>query len=435
MISALLLSACINLLAYLLLIFIQQYLCFGHMKLNNRNLFLCIAVAYSSLSISQLFCSEMFSGFWLIFILFYTTVLFFSKRRILDILLSLLTFLLYLALRAIPCLMLKNIFPSLNGNFILCGLEIPILDTAIDITLLIALFVLRHFIQKYQYAFHATIKAVLFSILLPCFCFLLLALVMFMDDIPLAFQYFWNIFPLFAYLLGLIYYFYVLVDDQRRIYRENLARTQSAYLRTQLDILQDLKEKEEDIHKMRHDLKNHLTIIEGLCSQGQYEEVLSYSSQLNGMFSQRSLALSGNKIADIILHTKMNTAQQAGIDFCFDGTLMGLSTLSEPDICGLLANAYDNAIEACQAQENAYIHTKANTTKNHTYIEIRNSISSKKRIRNNQLKTTKDDKKNHGFGLEIMKQIAHKYHGSCEISSTDTEFIVEITLLTDGKAL
>lgn len=329
--------------------------------------------------------------------------------------------------------MVQNLFPSLTAGIILCGLEIPILDTAIDISLLIALCVLRHFIKKYQYAFHATIKTVLFSFLLPCFCFLLLALVKFMDDIPLVFQQFWSIFPLFAYLQGLIYYFYVLVDGQRRIYRENLARIQSDYLKTQLDILQDLKEKEENVHKLRHDLKNHLTIIEGLCAQGQYEEVLSYSNQLNGMYSQSSLALSGNKIADIIIHTKMTTAQQTGIDFCFEGTLIGLNTLAEPDICGLLANAYDNAIEACQTQENAYIHTKANTTKNHTYIEIRNSIPEKKQIHNNQLKTTKEDKRNHGYGIEIIKQIAHKYHGSCEISSTNTEFIVEIMLLTSPK--
>lgn len=351
-----------------------------------------------------------------------------------DILLSLLTFLLYLALRAIPCIMLENLFPALSSNIMLCELEIPVLQTTVDIILLISLCILRHFTQKYQYTFHASIKAVLFTILLPCFCFLLLALVKFMDNVPLTFQYFWNIFPLFAYLLGLIYYFYILVDGQRRIYRENLARTQSSYLKTQLDILQDLKAKEEDIHKMRHDLKNHLAVIEELCAQGQFEEVLSYSNQLNNTYAQNSPALSGNKIADAIIHAKRNIAQQAGINFCFEGTLTGLSALSEPDICGLLANAYDNAIEACLSQENAYIHTKANTTKNHTYIKICNSVPMKKRIHNNQLKTTKEDKRNHGYGLEIMKQIAHKYHGSCDISSTDTEFIVEIMLLTSNKA-
>ena len=46
---------------------------------------------------------------------------------------------------------------------------------------------------------------------------------------------------------------------------------------------------------------------------------------------------------------------------------------------------------------------------------------------------TKEDKYNHGYGIEIMKQIANKYHGSCDISSTDTEFVVEITLVTTMK--
>ena len=104
--------------------------------------------------------------------------------------------------------------------------------------------------------------------------------------------------------------------------------------------------------------------------------------------------------------------------------------MSDPDVCGLLANAYDNAIEACISQEHAYIHTKANSTKNHTFIEIRNSIPKRIKIHHNSLKTTKGDKYNHGYGLEIMKQIAHKYHGSCEISSSNTEFTLIFKLIT-----
>ena len=184
---------------------------------------------------------------------------------------------------------------------------------------------------------------------------------------------------------------------------------------------------------MRHDLKNHISVIESLCAQGNYTEVLSYTSKLGSSYFTGNQPISGNKIADTILYTKTKSAKDAGIDFTFEGDLSALDALSEPDICGLLANAYDNAIEACLTQEHAYIHTKANTTRNHTYIEIRNSIPKKIKIHSNQIKTTKEDKYNHGYGIEIIKQIASKYHGSCEITSTNTEFILAIKLITTSK--
>lgn len=433
MIADLLFTSFINLIAYLILIFTLQYLCFGHLKLIRRNLIVCCGISYFSLSVSQLFCSPRFSSVWLVFILFYGTILFFSSRRIIDLLLSPIVFLLYITLKIIPTIMLQTLFPSLEDTILILGEELTILYLLTDAVLLISFFVLHYFISKYQCIFHAGYKAILFSITFPCYSFLLLAVIMFSKDTALKHVMFWKFFPIIAFVVGLIYYFYVLINGQRRIYRENLARTQYAYLRTQLDSLQDLKDKEENIRKMRHDLKNHLTLIESLCAQGNYEKVLSYSDKLNSMYSENISALTGNKIADTIVHTNTKTAQNAGIDFTFEGSLSGLSALSEPDICGLLSNAYDNAMDACLAQEHAYIHTLANSTTHHTYIKIRNSIPKKIRIRHNHLQTTKTDKQSHGYGIEIMKQIAHKYHGSCNISSTDTEFIVEIMLVTTKK--
>ena len=51
-------------------------------------------------------------------------------------------------------------------------------------------------------------------------------------------------------------------------------------------------------------------------------------------------------------------------------------------------------------------------------------------IRDSRIPTTKGDKKSHGYGIEIMQQIAKKYNGSCSLHSTDTEFEVKIVLLT-----
>lgn len=114
----------------------------------------------------------------------------------------------------------------------------------------------------------------------------------------------------------------------------------------------------------------------------------------------------------------------------YSGSFESLKKMSAPDICGLLSNAYDNAIESCTLQKDAFIRTEVNTTRNYTVIQITNSISKKVRIQNNSMATTKDDKTTHGYGTIIMKRIAHKYGGNCTFTSTQNEFKVKIVLLT-----
>lgn len=430
MIGALIVTTFVNLTAYLLLLLILQYLCLAHLELTHKNLAVCILGSGFFLFISQLFLSETFSGFWLVFLLCFASIFIFSKKRIIDSLLFFIAFLLYTTFRVMPTMLIQMLFPALNGFFTLFGLNISIISTTIDCIGLIALFILRHKTYQSTYSSHLRTKEIIFSILLPFFCFIILALMSKAQNTVFPYNLMWNIITTATFITGFLYYFYILREAYLRPYRETVARTQTAYLRTQLDAMQDLKNREEDVHKLRHDLRNHLSVIEGLCAQGQYNKVLSYTCKLNNSYIGNSPALTGNEIADTIFHAKKKLAQEAGIDFTFEGTLSGLHSLSEPDICGLLANAYDNALEACHGQEHAYIHTKANTTKNHTYIEIRNSIPRKIQIRNQKLKTTKADKPNHGYGIEIMKQLTYKYHGSLHISSSDTEFVLELILLT-----
>lgn len=137
----------------------------------------------------------------------------------------------------------------------------------------------------------------------------------------------------------------------------------------------------------------------------------------------------GNKAADFIIHSKCKTAEAHHIDFTFNGSLEQLQAVAPPDICGLLANAYDNAIESCLTQENPYISTVVSSTRNYTVIQITNSVSRKVSVRGNRIPTTKKDKLSHGYGIDIMKRIAHKYSGSCTLYSDEETFAVKITLL------
>ncbi|MDE6421770.1 MAG: GHKL domain-containing protein, partial [Lachnospiraceae bacterium] len=233
-----------------------------------------------------------------------------------------------------------------------------------------------------------------------------------------------------AFLVSTGYFLYSLFESRIRISRQTMVESEMEYLRLQLDSLQDVKENEEQIKKMRHDLASHLAVMNSLCEDGNYDEIRKYAKQLShdAAYSGGKI-LTGNPIADLVVGSKMKTAKEHGIEFAFEGSLENLSNMSAPDICGLLSNAYDNAIEACLTKEHAYIRTKVSTTRNYTVIQIINSVDQKVSVRSNRIATTKADKKAHGCGIEIMKQLAQKYHGSCTVSCSDTEFELKITLL------
>lgn len=433
MIGPIITTTFFNLTAYLLILLILQYFCCAHLNLTNRNLLICILIAIFSMVITQFFCSEIISTN-IILVVLLGTILFLSRKRIIDLLLSIFAFLLYMTFCIFPLSLIETLFPNLDHTISPFGITYSGIGLVIDSSTLILLFGIRYITQKYTYQPKLSVKELLLSALLPLFSLMTVTIVFISENTLLPANLFWNISMTLLFIAGYVYYFYTLIDSRLRAHREVLARTQTAYLNTQLDSLQHLQEKEKDVQKLRHDLKNHISVIETLCAQGNYNKVLDYTKKLNCSYLTNTQPLSGNAIADTIIHSKKKIAEKANITFTFTGNLSGLNTISDPDICGLLANAYDNAIEACISQEHAYIHTKANSTKNHTFIEIRNSISKKVKIHHNCLKTTKEDKYNHGYGIEIMKQIAHKYHGSCNITSSQTEFIATIILITTNHS-
>lgn len=424
--------AILNIIAYLMLILILQYLCCAHLKLTNRNLIFCSTLGSFVICLLTFFLTEPLIFYPMFYLIYYSTIFILSYKRLTDMLLSIVALLLYVALDIVPPYLL-NLLPIDYHDIVTIGeLELSISSVLFDVCLLLLLLSLHLFLQKYQFVLRLSAKDILLALMLFGYSIIITALLNLANnaDRPFWTKIVWDIILLSTFLSCIIYYVYSLVQTRLRLYHEKLARTQTAYLTTQLDALQYLKEKESDVQKMSHDLKKHLAVIEALCTQGHYDEVRTYSGKLNSMFLANIKPISGNQIADTILASRQKKAEENNIRFTFEGSLSGLAALSEPDICSLLANAYDNAMEACLCQSDAYIYTKANTTKNYTSIEIRNSVPRKLKIHNNRLATTKPDKQNHGYGIEIMKQISQRYHGCCTISSSESEFILDISLHT-----
>uniref|UniRef100_UPI0020404553 ATP-binding protein n=1 Tax=Mediterraneibacter agrestimuris TaxID=2941333 RepID=UPI0020404553 len=104
---------------------------------------------------------------------------------------------------------------------------------------------------------------------------------------------------------------------------------------------------------------------------------------------------------------------------------------SNVDISILLGNSIDNAIEAAgKVKKGKNVKIYMVYDKNILLITITNPFVGTL-IKDSQgvIKTTKKDKDNHGFGLESIRRVVEKYHGSVVIEDTDNQFVLKVMLV------
>ena len=429
-ISGLLFSVGTNVLTYWIFILLLRYICSAHINLNRTKAILCSGVSGAIFAISALIGNED-AGFYAMFALVLLTILIFSSHRLKDLLLFPPALILYIILTIMPISLLEELHPVFSNRIFLSGTDYTYVSLTIDIVLFLLLLYLHKILTRYDIILPLSRKEIAGCFGVLFFCFVDIGLLMALNtrNISSVYYYIWLVILIGFFVCGVGYYFYNLVDTRVRFYKQTLSKNDTEYLKLRLETLQQNKENEEHVKRMRHDLKNHLVIINTLCEEGRYEELRNYTATLSEeAASIGNQILTGNEIADMVINSKMELALQRNITFDFNGSLEGLRRLDAPDICGLLSNAYDNALEATLPDTGACIRTEVNTTANFLVIRISNPVTAKVPIEGNRLSTTKTERHSHGYGTDIMRRIAAKYKGNCAFECTDTEFTVKIRL-------
>lgn len=432
-----------NLLDYWILILTMQYVCAGWMNLSKRNVAVgsCLSVMGTT---AAFFCPYNLEYVIGMVVVVAVSVCLFSSKRLSDLLRFFPAFFIYYFLAVVPVALVQEIAGPVNIQLVQQDGLREIMKYAPDITLLVLLLILRHVQVKYRLKVHFSLREILGSIAMLFFSIIDGAFIIMLNrgQYEPVWYYIYMFIFVGGYCAGVGYFVYCLIESRVRIYRQTFASCETEYLRMQLDSLKEVKENEAEVRKLRHDLKNHLAVLSSLCAEGEYEEVKKYTEQLGREALHSDIKIpTGNQVADQVVASKRRICEEGGIAFTFSGTMKNLDALTAPDICGLLANAYDNAIEACRVyqagqavsqsqQPEAYIRTQVSTTRNYTVIEIANPVWKAVPIRGNRVSTSKKDKKAHGYGIEIMKQIAERYNGSCTVRCDGKEFQVKIVLLT-----
>lgn len=176
----------------------------------------------------------------------------------------------------------------------------------------------------------------------------------------------------------------------------------------------------------RHDYRHHIQAMKIHAASGEYEEIARYLDMLDDdLTNVETVVKTGNRMADAILNSKLSLASEKEITVKAEAKIPVSLTVSELDLCIIIGNLLDNAIDACMelpASERlirVYMEMKGN----YLYLSLLNTAGGRKK---RGFKSTKG--KGRGLGLRRIDSTVRKYGGYVTRASEDNAFSTEILL-------
>lgn len=180
----------------------------------------------------------------------------------------------------------------------------------------------------------------------------------------------------------------------------------------------------------RHDYRSHIQLLKAHAAQGDWEAVAAYLDELEtDLAAVDTVVKTGNAMADAILNSKISLARSKQIEVRADASIPVELALSELDLCIILGNLFDNAIEASLAlpREKRLIRVYLDMKGTQLYISFTNFTAEGKRSKSGgRFRSTKGE--GHGFGLVRIDTIVERLGGWLSRNSEDGAFTTEILL-------
>ncbi len=170
-----------------------------------------------------------------------------------------------------------------------------------------------------------------------------------------------------------------------------------------------------------------------LLNYKQYEQLEKDIVQLAEIEPIKDIKISvtGNSVIDAFVNYKYGIARKNKINFNLNIDIPSSLPFADGDLCVILGNLLDNALEANfrSKVDNPYINLNIKYDRNNIIIIVENSFDGKlKRNNRGEKITLKEDKKNHGIGIKSIKNIVKKYNGYYNVTLDSKVYCVSILL-------
>lgn len=203
----------------------------------------------------------------------------------------------------------------------------------------------------------------------------------------------------------------------------NISKTIDSY---KINYYKELVQKHKSSNKAIHDLKNQLFAIYTNIENNQ-EQALSQINQIcDNAFSTKTLQLTKIDAIDALISSKFDIMKSKNIDFNPIIFLTKQISIDEMQLCVLIGNLLDNAIEAnvkISDKNHKFIDMSIKQQNNYLSIHIQNPVISEVNFNeNNEAISDKKEKHLHGFGIKSIKEICEKLSGNCTFTCDNQVF-------------
>lgn len=228
-------------------------------------------------------------------------------------------------------------------------------------------------------------------------------------------------------------FFYVTLQMLVQAYKGATAMQQAEFVASQQEMQREQYEEMlgylERTSRLKHDWRHHLLTIEGLTEKGDLAAVKQYLQDLIPEYSRGDEAsICRNHIADVILRHYVAAAKARGIQMEIRADIAESLAVSDTDLCIILGNLVENAVEACMSIEDSkrLIVVKTEMKGNQLVLMIKNTYQHEIIEKEHQFYSTKH--KGMGIGLESVKRVTEKYKGQMKVDYDENHFSVFILL-------
>ncbi|WP_456055919.1 sensor histidine kinase [Agathobacter sp.] len=189
-----------------------------------------------------------------------------------------------------------------------------------------------------------------------------------------------------------------------------------------------LDDKLNQLHSLRHDMKNHLIVIDGYASQHNDRKIHEYIHNISEDLSLTNAVDSGSHIVSALIAEKENKAKSQNIRCEINISTPGIN-IDDFSITTIIGNLFDNAIKAASECEHGWIRFSLTQTGSYMNIVIENSCSGNIIENNGEFTSTKNDKVlPHGIGIKNVRKVVSNLNGQIDFSYASGYFSVKAEL-------
>lgn len=226
--------------------------------------------------------------------------------------------------------------------------------------------------------------------------------------------------------LSVFYLYHFMLESYIHLRESDLYKQQTLVYQNQLEVIM---ESQNRMRSLRHDMKNHILVLQALLQKndtGQMEEYLSSMQEF--MVNPKEYVRTGNRNIDSLLNYKLQKAQEVLREVETKINIPEKISLYSFDLNVVLGNLLDNAIEAAEQTEEKKLRLTICMDKGVLFLNIQNSCQGIPDGKWNSLETTKKEKEYHGIGLGNVKRIVEKYQGDMEILCENNTLEIDIMM-------